>query len=290
MLLVGGVFIFYRADNGSEWNQTQVLIPADAAANDKFGISLCVRGSVMAVGTHLDDIGSVANAGTLMLKITLLYIVVVIKSVVGSVTVFRTDDGGVRWSEVQTLLAADGQRLGQFGRSVAVYDTAVVVGTPYGTSGAGHVYIFLTTNASSWSQCQILVSTDMETGASFGYAVYASDTYLAVTATGFGNCHTMHATRSCMVNACVGVVGASAGTVHVFTIQDGTWSEAASVMSSDAVGYGSALAVDGALMAVGAWEADSAVAVEAGEPRVFVWTTLYICVRGVLSDVPSDSN
>jgi hypothetical protein len=54
----GGVFVFRTLDGGGEWSASQLVIPnQDSQANDRFGHSLSMYGSVAVVGSHLRDAG-----------------------------------------------------------------------------------------------------------------------------------------------------------------------------------------------------------------------------------------
>jgi hypothetical protein len=92
------------------------------------------------------------------------------------------------WSLAQTITPSDspGTASGaQFGLSVAISGTSIIVGAPTAASGSvdsGAVYVF-TKSGSSWTQTAKLVPGDASSGEQFGWSVAATGTNILVGAT-----------------------------------------------------------------------------------------------------------
>ena len=103
-ILTGSAYVFSGA--GDTWQQ-QKLTAGDGAASDRFGESVSVNGSLIAVGANGDDISANPDQGSAYL--------------------FTMDGGG--WAFAQKLLGSDGQAGDNFGGSVAVAQGALVIGS-----------------------------------------------------------------------------------------------------------------------------------------------------------------
>lgn len=152
----GAAYVF-RADAGT-WVQEAKLTPSDGAELDFFGRTVAVSGDTVAVGAHQDD-----DAGTNS----------------GSAYVFTRS--GTTWSEEQKLVAADAAAGDQFGYSVDVSGSTLVVGA-YGDADAGAetgaAYVFQ--RAGTWSQTGKVVPPDAAAGDWFGGVVAIQGSVIAV--------------------------------------------------------------------------------------------------------------
>ena len=149
----GAAYVF-RFD-GNEWVEEQKLTASDAAAVDRFGVSVSVSGDMALVGSWLTDCASGENCG--------------------SVYVFRFD--GSNWVEGQKLTADDQGADDLFGASVDVSGDTAVIGA-YGVQCAsgddcGAVYMFRF-NGVSWFEVQKLTALDVAAGDFFGIPVSLS--------------------------------------------------------------------------------------------------------------------
>ena len=98
------------------------LTAADAAAGDEFGFSVAIDGNTIVVGAYQRDSGGP-----------------------GAAYVFRTDDGGATYVEIAKLTAADAASGDEFGYSVAIDGSTVVVGAwkdDDAGSKSGSAYVF----------------------------------------------------------------------------------------------------------------------------------------------------
>ena len=110
----GAAYVFTRP--GSAWAQQAELTAADGADDDYFGWSVAIYGSTVVVGAREKD------------------------SYTGAVYVFTRP--GSAWAQQAELTAFDGAVGDQFGNSVAISGTTMVVGAPGKSSGNGAVYVF----------------------------------------------------------------------------------------------------------------------------------------------------
>lgn len=146
----GSAYVFNR--HGGSWVQTQKLTSSDGETNDLFGNAVAISGStivVNAIGRGLSG-----NVGQ------------------GSAYVFNHQGGS--WVETQKLTVSDGAAGDQFGWSIAVSSSTIVVGAPFdddfGTLGQGSAYVF-NRQGGSWVETQKLTASDGATGDHFGWSV-----------------------------------------------------------------------------------------------------------------------
>jgi hypothetical protein len=179
----GAAYLFRRAQAGSgQWGQVRILLPSDGCPAGYFGFSVAVSGGTVVVGAR-DDVlgGNVAsgsayvfeknqggndNWGQVMKLIPagdtlgdeFGYAVAVLEDTVvvgarrdadngtesGSAYVFKRNPCGYGlWASVKKLLSPDGTGGGQFGTSVSVDGSSVVVASELGfgiRGGSAHVF------------------------------------------------------------------------------------------------------------------------------------------------------
>lgn len=172
----------------------------------------------------------------------------------------NTDDGGAYvyrlgtdgfFAEVQRLASTNPGLAGQFGWDVAIEGSLAAVGAPFeaGELGAGAVrgavYVFRR-NGGVWSLEQRLQPLTLGDGAEFGYGVALS---IGRPDAGTGE------------RILVGAPGeefmgdAEAGSVYVFDLVNGVWTESAWLHAdtpSPGARFGAAVSLDGDVLAVGA--------------------------------------
>ena len=197
--LSGSAYVY--TFDGAGWRETQKLTPTDGSASDRFGFSIAIDGNVAIIGAR-DDNGTgsayiytfdgtrwvetqrlAASDGTFGNVFGETVAVSGDTAIVGasrdnengfssgSAYVFTFD--GASWRETQKLTASDGLEQDQFGRSVAIDGTTVVVGA-FGDdgngpiSGATYVYAF---DGMSWAETQRIAPADLGENALFGFSV-----------------------------------------------------------------------------------------------------------------------
>lgn len=142
----GGVYVFVGA--GAQWSHQATLTPSDGAGRG-FGASVAVDGDLAVVGAPRADIG--ANVYQ------------------GAIYVFARS--GTTWAEQQKLTAGNPLALAQFGESVALQGSTVLVGAPgSGVAPPGSAYAFVS-NGGSWTQQARLTPIDTRAVRDFGASV-----------------------------------------------------------------------------------------------------------------------
>jgi hypothetical protein len=221
------------------------LAASDGAGDDFFGFSVAIAGDTIVVGAKEDDIGTHEDQG--------------------SAYVFVRPAGGWRvGTQAAKLVAGDGAANDQFGISVAISGDDVFVGSwnddNVGFGGPGSVYVF-TKPAGGWagelSQTARLVASDRLDGDLLGASVAVSGGVLVAGAPFDDN-----------------TFGAQ-GSAYVFIRPPGGWqnaTEAAKLVASDPGDQdrlGSAVAISGDTIVLGAYTADVGAATQQGAVYVF---------------------
>lgn len=209
------------------------LLPTDGRPSDFFGYSTAIDRDRAVVGAiHGGD--EAAGFGP------------------GAAYIFFLDSTG--WMQEAKLATGDLD----FGRSVAISGSTVVVGSPYGPGGK--VYVFVR-QGSSWLLEEVLVGPDN----SFGWSVAIDGDTIIV-----GAPHTSNV----------------AGSAFIYVRSGASWSQAASLAESPASwsGFGKAVALRGGLAVVGApglgrayvysnsvqgWQLEATLSAPPGAPGAF---------------------
>ncbi|MGH1362526.1 MAG: FlgD immunoglobulin-like domain containing protein [Calditrichia bacterium] len=117
----GAVYVFKRG--GNSWSQTAKIRPADAAAEDNFGISVSIENDVLAVGARYND-ESVADGGA----------------------AYIFTRAGENWTEINKVMASDAGEDDRFGNSIDIQGDVLLVGAykddQPGSQDTGSVYAF----------------------------------------------------------------------------------------------------------------------------------------------------
>jgi hypothetical protein len=191
------------------------LTASDGAANDHFGESVSISGNTVVVGAP-----SVSGAGA----------------------AYVFTESGTIVTQTAKLTASDGEAHNEFGDSVSISGSTVVVGAPFATAGGdsqnGAAYVF-TEPGSGWAnmtQTAELTSSKGRSGDAFGASVSISGTTVAVGAGG---------------------AKSDQGAAYVFTEPGSGWAnmtQTAELTASDgAVGdyLGNSVSIDGNTLVVG---------------------------------------
>jgi len=267
----GRAYVFSKS--GNSWKQVAELKGSDTAADDEFGSSVATSGNTVVVGAH-----NRASAS-------------------GRAYVFTKT--ATSWKQAAELKGSDTADYDNFGISVAVSGSFVVVGADGHDNTAGRAYVF-TKTMTRWTQVAELKGADIASGDEFGSSVAISGSTVVVGAFGYGSfagrayVFAKVSTRwvqtaelggtvtaandyfgiSVAISATTIVVGAEgqadyAGRAYVFTNTGTRWTQVAELKGSDAnatdddFGYG--VAVSGNTAVVGA----PGVAKVAGRAYVF---------------------
>jgi hypothetical protein len=213
----GAAYVFTKS--GETWSESQKLLASDGALFDDFGASVALDGNTIVVGANGATVGQ--------------------NPAQGAVYVFTRSNGV--WTQTQKLTADDGGAYDNFGLSVALQGSTILVGSPVhsveGNFGQGTVYVYRFSNG-VWSQTQKLTADDGAAGDGFGESV------------------AIH--RS---NALVGAYNAGAGghpgagAVYVFTNSGDTLGQVQKLTASDPAdfaNFGNAVALHGRTALIGA--------------------------------------
>jgi hypothetical protein len=220
----GAAYVFARDQGGIDnWGQVAKLVASDGYNFDQFGDSVSISGDTVVVGATQPLFGP------------------------GAAYVFARDHGGVNnWGQVTKLVAADGSPEDYFGRSVAVYDNRVVVGSPADDCGTGAAYVFERDygGVDSWGQVVKLSASDAYEGEIFGLSVSISGDKVVIGAhNGDGN-------------------SPNSGAVYLFASDQGgedNWGQVSKIFASDGVqdDYFYVVTISGETIVVGAHGDDS---------------------------------
>jgi len=146
----GAAYLFTKS-NGS-WNEGQKLTASDGLPGDEFGYRVALADHTLLVGAFTATVGGVVSQGAAYL--------------------FTQSNG--TWSESQKLTANDGALFDNFGASVALDGSTLVVGangaTVGGNAAQGAVYVFTESNG-AWTQTQKLTADDGAAFDNFGLSV-----------------------------------------------------------------------------------------------------------------------
>lgn len=213
----GAAYVFTQS-NGT-WSQSQKLTADDGGSFDNFGASVALDGSTVVIGANGATVGS--NAAQ------------------GAVYIFTESNG--TWTQMQKLTADDGVAFDNFGLSVALQGSMILVGSPQATVGAnaaqGAVYVFTESNG-TWTQTQKLTANDGAHNDSFGESVALNGS-----------------------TALVGAYNATVnghpfqGAAYIFTESNDTWIEEQKLTASDGTtnaNFGNAVALADGSALIGA--------------------------------------
>ena len=150
----GSVFVF--TDSGGTWSQTQQLFASDGTTGDsrEFGLALDFDGTNLLVGAPGPDYSS--------------------NGTYPQGTVYAFTETGGSWAQAQEFHAGDGVDGDQFGFSLALDGSTLLVGAPAadigGNTHQGAVYVF-GGSTGTWTQSQKLTAADGAAYDQLGQAV-----------------------------------------------------------------------------------------------------------------------
>jgi hypothetical protein len=147
----GRAYVFEKSASG--WAQTAELKGSDSAAQDGFGYSVGVSGTLAVVGAP----DHAKNAGR----------------------AYFFSDSGSGWRQTAELKGSDTISDNGFGVAVGISGQTAIVGAPGFSKAAGRSYLF-TVSGGSWKQAAELKGSDTVSSDDFGYSVALSgDTAVA---------------------------------------------------------------------------------------------------------------
>lgn len=206
----GSAYIF--KNNSGTWSQVQKIVASDRAADDQFGYSVSISKDKLIVGAYTEDHD--ATGGNALQGAGSAYIFV--------------DNAGT-WTEQQKIVAADRGFDDNFGYSVAINNTTVVVGAfkesedatggnTMQNSGSAYVFDYL---SGTWSQTQKIVASDRDAMDYFGASVDLSNNYIVVGA--YSETEDEQGQDSLFM----------AGSAYVFKNESGVWQQEQKIVAAD---------------------------------------------------------
>ena len=217
----GAAYVF--DESGGKWTQQAELTASDGATGDGFGWSVALDGNTAVVGAYDKTVHGHAAQG--------------------AAYVFAESNG--TWTQQAELIATDGTYTDEFGYSVALSGSTVLIGAPYRTVGSnqaqGTAYVFAGSGG-MWSQQAELTASDGEAGDFFAQSV-AVDGGTAVMG---APCHPRNGFAFCQ---------GGPGAAYVFGESGETWSQQAELTSSDGAAgdeFGVSVSVTGSTILAGA--------------------------------------
>ncbi|MGB1103859.1 MAG: T9SS type A sorting domain-containing protein [Crocinitomicaceae bacterium] len=254
---MGSAYIFEKTGI-DDWTLVQKISSSDQDDYDRFGYAVAIHGDLAIVGAYGEDHD--VDDGAPLPK-------------AGSAYVFQRGEDGV-WTEMQKLVASDRQEDDEFGWSVDIYDSTIVVGAHHEDHNAvgggyeynaGSSYIYDLGEDGIWTQTQKIVGshrtddhvypegrpdpTDEDLSDLFGNCVAIWGDYIVVGAHnhdyGLGGIGTGYAWNR--------------GKAYVFERSGGSWSEMQILLPTihkawDRFGY--AVDIDSNLIVVGVYAED----------------------------------
>lgn len=224
----GAAYVYERNGSGT-WVQVKKMVATSRRASDRFGISVDISGDNIIVGAHHEDEDE-SDANTL--------------SAAGSAYVYERDGTGA-WNFDQKIVASDRSVNDEFGISVAIDGTRILVGayrqdadTALKEKGAAYAFKYA---SGMWSQEKILQATDRFEGDEFGWSVDVSGDYHIVGAP-------KHNLDSVGANGKL-----NSGAAYIFDANN-SWAESKVVATdrADQDNYGQSVAISGDWGLVGA--------------------------------------
>lgn len=246
----GAAYVFIRS--AGVWTQQAYVKASNTSSSDFFGYSLALDADTLAVGAIEESSDAIGVGGDQNNDL---------RQNSGAVYVFARVAGA--WTQQAYVKASNTGDDDRFGWSVALDGDTLAVGalgedsSAVGVGGdqddnsavsSGAVYVF-TRNAGAWTQGAYIKASNTGAGDDFGVSVALDSDTLAVGA-------------SRESSSAVGVGGdegddsaTASGAAYLFTRSAGAWAQQAYVKASSTDGndnFGSAVAVDGDTLAVGA--------------------------------------
>ena len=192
----GAAYVYERQSDGTWIEQTQ-LLASDGRLTDQFGWAVALDGNRVIVGAPSSQRGRPT----------------------GAAYIYERQNNGA-WQEQAKLLASNGETGDQFGSSVAIDGSRVVIGAPQSKAAmlnvAGAAYVYDRQSNGTWTEQAQLLASDPSTGDRFGNSVALAGDRIMVGAPGDDN------------------QGSNAGAAYLFKKQsDGTWREQTLLVASD---------------------------------------------------------
>jgi hypothetical protein len=251
----GAAYVFVR--NGTTWSQQAYLKASNTHAGDIFGYSTAISGDTIVVGAQLESSNATGVGGD-QSNTT--------KPGSGAAYVFVRS--GTTWSQQAYIKASNTDSNDLFGTSVALSGDTLVAGAPGEASNAtgvggdqtdnsrmvaGAAYVFIR-SGSQWSQQAYVKASNTGASDQFGTSISVSSDSILVGA--FAEGSNARGLNGDGLND----MAPNSGAAYLFSRSGITWSQQSYLKSSNSDpgdGFGTAVAISGGTMVVGAIDEDS---------------------------------
>ena len=175
LLNKSGSVYFYKKNSNLEWEYYQKVVPNDRATNDKFGISVSIKGNFAAIGSlspsDSNSINSLTNSG--------------------AVYIFELKSSGI-WTQIKKISAPDRASGDIFGFPVLLKNDFLMIGSQSNSTdenglnsknSAGAIYAYNFSNNGNTYFKQKITARDRDNGDSFGSGIDYNGRELIIGAT-----------------------------------------------------------------------------------------------------------
>lgn len=241
-LNAGSAYIFQKDQGGTDnWGQLKKIVPIDRTDGDNFGNAVSISGDLLVVAAYNDDNPDYNS---------------------GSVYIFQKDQNGVNnWGEVKKIAPTDKAYGDNFGGSVSINGTTLLVGAsnedddaaglnPILSAGSAYIFEKDQGGLNNWGQVKKIVASERSGSNYYGFSVALSGTTAAVGGYNEG-------TDANGANLIGG-----AGSVYIYQKDMGgssNWGQVRKIVASDrAAGdnFSYSIAINGPTLVVGAYNED----------------------------------
>jgi hypothetical protein len=251
---MGSVYIFeQQGQNG--WVEIQKLFNSDQDDYDRFGWSVDIHGDYIVVGAYGEDEDE--NDSNPMSK-------------AGSAYIFKNTGG--TWAEVQKIVASDRDVDDEFGWSVAIHDSTIIVGAhieDHDVAGnnfmyhSGSVYAFEMDISGVWNETQKITAEDRWVDMNYpnGYSGEDLADQFGGSCDLWGDYLIVGAHHHDYATVTPSLTGAlwSSGAAYIFERTAGTWNQVQKIQNFDREAwdrFGYAVSIDTNVIAVCAYSED----------------------------------
>ncbi len=226
-----GAAYIYKKDSTGSWVVHQKLTASVRQTAELFGYDVAINGDIAVVG-------AINYSSTTLYQ-------------GGAAYIFKRNAVTDTWTQIQRIEGSTNVDYGDFGWSVAISGTRILVGdlhfdsfTPYVPNNPGAAYVFEQTIANTWTQVAHLTASDMDQGQNFGCAVDINGDELIVGA--YGEYHDTSGLASMP----------EAGAAYIFKRNSGNnWVQTQKIVNSDRRAsnkFGNAVAISDSAIIVSA--------------------------------------
>ena len=166
-----GAAYIYKKDTLGNWIEQQKLVASDRSTADLFGYDVAIYGDIAVIGA-INTTDSIAHQA-------------------GAAYIFKRNSTTGTWDQIQKIQGSARDDLDDFGWSVSVHGSRIVIGdpaheslNPYVPNNPGAIYIFEEDTSGNWQEVAQLFASDIDQGQLFGWSVDIDDNQIITGAYG----------------------------------------------------------------------------------------------------------